>query len=132
LETGAYTIVVEGDNLTDTGDYRLTYQQLDVIVGFPDEAAVPGAPRLRAIPNPFTGVATLAVSLPEDLPVSVRVFGPRGGLVRSWTHDRLPAGSHRILWDGRDERGNPASSGLYYVEIRVGESILRQKLVNVK
>jgi hypothetical protein len=35
----------------------------------------------------------------------------------------------RFVWDGRDQRGNPVSSGIYFVSIRRGGQVIRLKMV---
>jgi len=34
--------------------------------------------------------------------------------VRTLVNDNLQAGSHSIVWDGRDESGKSVSSGVYF------------------
>jgi len=37
-----------------------------------------------------------------------------GRLVRTLVDGPRPAGRHAVIWDGRDERGGDAGSGVYF------------------
>jgi hypothetical protein len=68
-------------------------------------------------PNPSTGPTVLAFQLPRDNNVKVLVHDLRGALVRVLLSGQRPAGTHRTNWDGRDQRGVPVPSGLYFVTL---------------
>ena len=46
--------------------------------------------------------------------VAVRVYNARGQLVRAITDSHFAAGTHRVVWDGKDDQGREAPSGTYY------------------
>jgi len=57
----------------------------------------------------------------------------RGQVVNSIAMGVLPAGRYSdrnraIHWDGRDDNGEAAASGVYIVELRAGAYRMRQKL----
>lgn len=64
-------------------------------------------------PNPFNPSTSLAVTLAADGPVRLAVYDLRGALVRVLGDGPLAAGDHVFSWDGRDERGVAAPSGVY-------------------
>jgi hypothetical protein len=80
----------------------------------------------RPFPNPFRPGSAGPLTIPyrsgpmtASAPVQVRVFDVRGRLVRSIRSSVPPSGGTAwVLWDGRDERGVPAASGLYVVHVR--------------
>jgi flagellar basal-body rod modification protein FlgD len=41
-----------------------------------------------------------------------------GRAVRRLETAHLPAGSHALAWDGRDDRGRALPAGSYYVRVR--------------
>jgi hypothetical protein len=65
--------------------------------------------------NPAPGRAQLELALPRRGEVSVRVYDVRGALVREVERREFAAGIHPIIWDGRDEAGKTAGSGIYFV-----------------
>lgn len=76
-------------------------------------------PRLVCAPNPFNPAATVTFDLPAGGEVSLRVYDLHGGLVRTLLHEEMSGGRHQAQWDGRDERGEPAASGVYLVRLRM-------------
>jgi hypothetical protein len=43
-----------------------------------------------------------------------------GRRVRGLIDRPLLAGRHRAVWDGRDDRGRPVASGVYWLQLEVG------------
>ena len=63
----------------------------------------------------------MGLTLPARQTVSAAVFDMEGRLVRSLSRDQeLPAGVHSLRWDGRGERGELVSSGVYLLSVRAG------------
>ena len=88
-----------------------------------------GTPRLANRPNPFARETELRfrIGLPGE--VSLVVYDCAGRKVRTLINGRLDAGEHAVRWDGRDDGGRPAASGVYFHELRSGESVSERKLL---
>lgn len=96
-----------------------------------DAAAGSVRPRAFAVspgfPNPFNPETAFEIALPSDATVRVSVFDSRGARVRTWSATRLKAGIHRVAWDGRDDAGETAPSGVYTVRIEAdGRAVLHK------
>lgn len=83
-------------------------------------------------PNPFTGSTTLVFSLPAAADVTADVFDVRGSRVRTIVRQGMSAGRQAITWDGHDDAGAPAASGVYFVTLRDGVSAARQRVMLVR
>jgi len=83
-------------------------------------AAPPASLRIVPAGNPTHRRGDLLLSLDRDGPMEVFLFDVRGRLVRRWQAARLPAGTHRIAWDGRDRFGRQVGVGVYFVRARQG------------
>jgi hypothetical protein len=72
---------------------------------------------LAATPNPASGTAVFRYSLPASMPGTILVFDVFGRLVRhiALPLDRSPSGS--FSWDFRDDRGQLAGTGVYFVQL---------------
>ncbi len=80
-------------------------------------------------PNPFNASTEIRYRLPEDGPVSLRIFNTLGQEVRRLVQAHQAAGDHSILWGGRDDAGNELSSGLYFCRLQTGEFAQTVKMV---
>jgi hypothetical protein len=82
------------------------------------------APRtvlLQNAPNPFTPRTTVRYTLGAGTNVSLAVFDAAGRHVRA-LHDAVEGpGAHAVTWDGRDDAGRPADSGVYWVRMVSGD-----------
>ncbi len=78
--------------------------------------------RLRQnLPNPFAARTAIAFDLPQRERVTLRIFDVTGRLVKTLANGSdLEAGSHRLDWDGRDERGALLQAGLYFCRLDAG------------
>jgi hypothetical protein len=83
-------------------------------------------------PNPFNPSTMIGFSLPRAGWVSLKVYDVTGSEVRKLISESYPAGSHSIVWDGRDNRGLPVSSGIYFSRLAVDKQITSSKMTLVK
>ncbi len=85
-------------------------------------------------PNPSNPSTTIRFSIGGSHPVPVRlqILNLRGQRIRSLTREEYPPGSHNLTWDGCDDRGRPAASGIYLFRIEAGEYTATRKLVLLK
>jgi hypothetical protein len=102
----------------DFGPGRVTSHVRSVVEATTD---VPQDSKLRIAcdPNPFNPATSIRFDLPRAGRVSVRVFDPRGRLVRELLDEERAAGTGAVRWDGTDNRGGRAASGLYFYEVRI-------------
>jgi hypothetical protein len=95
-----------------------------------------GAPRALALsapaPNPMRGSCSLRLALPREAQVTLAVFDQQGRRVRTLLAGTLPAGEQPLTWDGRDERGRPVASALYFVRLESDGRALTRRLVVVR
>lgn len=83
-------------------------------------------------PNPVNGSSTIRFELEQPSRARLRIFDAAGRLVRTILDEHVAAGSHTRVWDGRDEQGRDAASGIYFYELDVEGRRLSSKLVQVK
>jgi endonuclease/exonuclease/phosphatase family metal-dependent hydrolase len=84
-----------------------------------DTAPVVTQTRLAAnVPNPFNPTTTILFDLAASTRVRLSVFDARGRWICNLVDEPLPAGTHRVVWDGRNEQGRLVSSGVYFARLR--------------
>ncbi len=75
-----------------------------------------------ARPNPARGTAHISFtvrSFAKVVPVAVSIHDVRGSLVRALAVAPMPAGTHTLVWDGKDQHGQAVSTGSYVFTVRV-------------
>jgi hypothetical protein len=80
-------------------------------------------------PNPFNPVTTIRFTLPSQGFVDMKVYDVSGRAVRTLVSEEMPAGEHRVLWDGRNNGGGPVASGVYFYRIVAGNQTATRKMV---
>ena len=94
---------------------------------------LPAATALSGIyPNPFNPRTTVAFDLAEPGRVHLEVHDARGALVRVLADGDYGAGTHEIVWNGRDNLGRGVGSGIYFVHFASGSYRTSQKIVLLK
>jgi hypothetical protein len=83
-------------------------------------------------PNPFNAGTSFAVTLPREVHVSVSIYNLLGQHVATLIDKDLPAGNHRIAWDGRSEDGSPVSTGIYFYRVDAGPFSETKKMLLLK
>ena len=83
-------------------------------------------------PNPFNASTTIAFQLAFASQVELAVYNISGQRVRTLISGSLPAGHHRLQWDGRNDRGEPAASGAYLYQLSAGDFVATRQLMLLK
>lgn len=80
----------------------------------PGIAALPDAVVLQQnYPNPFNPSTVIRFTLPETQAVQLAVYNSMGQKVKTLVSGSLPGGLQSVIWDGTDESGTRAASGVY-------------------
>jgi len=105
-------------------------QELTAIGGEPPEAS-PAAPFgfTETIANPLRPGEEVVFSVDRPGAAQVSVFDASGRAVRVLTSGLLPAGRHAVVWDGKDESGRPAASGIYFYSLVSGKRTAARKVL---
>jgi hypothetical protein len=159
--TGAvrtYSVAFGGAAANGAGDSDLTGDgHPDLVIGFEDGDSTAtqyvvvlssdevlaidanfGAPILDAYrlaqnyPNPFNPTTTINFSMTRAGRVEVKVYDLIGHHVATLVSDYLPAGEHKVVWDGRDMQGRPVASGTYLYRLEVNGATLTRQMTLLK
>jgi hypothetical protein len=109
---------------------------LEVLVP-PIGPVLPGLPGITFqasnYPNPFNPSTTIKYSLPTAGHLKLSVFNVRGQLVKTLIDGPRPAGADQsVVWDGADNLGSTASSGVYFYEARAAGEVKIGKMTLLK
>ncbi len=84
-------------------------------------------------PNPFNPSTTIKYSLPTAGHLKLSIFNVRGQLVKTLIDGARPAGADQtIIWNGTDNLGSAAASGMYFFEARAAGEVKIGKMTLLK
>jgi Tol biopolymer transport system component len=97
------------------------------------EVSVPSQFKLIGnYPNPFNPSTTIEFSLSASGKASLAVYNMSGQKVRELVAGQLSAGKHSVIWNGRDDRGKPVSSGVYITRLKMEGKVESHRMTLVK
>jgi len=68
-------------------------------------------------PNPFNPSTTIALALPEAGWTKLALYDVSGRRVRTLLDGQTSAGTHQLVWDGRNDKGTALPSGIYFARL---------------
>jgi flagellar hook assembly protein FlgD len=83
-------------------------------------------------PNPFNPETILSYDIKERVDVLIEIFNLKGQLVRTLVNEVKPSGHYQAVWDGNDQVGKQAGSGIYYYKMSAGKYSATRKMILMK
>ncbi len=68
-------------------------------------------------PNPFNGNTTISFVLSEKLNLILEIYNSSGKKIRTLTKGMHEPGNYFYDWNGKNRKGQPVASGIYYVRL---------------
>jgi len=102
-------------------------------VGVASDQTVPMQISIRGnYPNPFNPSTVISYTLPRGGMAVLTVYNIAGQKVRTLAAGFTTAGTHSIVWDGRDDSGRMVSSGVYIARLMTGNAVSSRKMLLMK
>ena len=83
------------------------------------------------VPNPFNAATDIRFELPRGGTYELVIYDVAGRTVRAFEGLGV-AGTNMIHWNGRDDQGGNAASGVYYYRLKTADGEDSRKMVMVK
>ncbi|MCK4655330.1 MAG: T9SS type A sorting domain-containing protein, partial [Candidatus Cloacimonetes bacterium] len=84
-------------------------------------------------PNPFNPETTISFSITQTSPfVTLEIFNIKGQKVKTLVDEKLEAGNHQVVWDGKNENSKSVSSGIYFYKMNTVEYTSTKKMILMK
>ncbi|MDP8231760.1 MAG: T9SS type A sorting domain-containing protein [Candidatus Zophobacter franzmannii] len=84
-------------------------------------------------PNPFSPAGTtIEYNVKSNGTVNLSVFNIKGQLVKTLVDGVQSADNHSIIWNGEDNQGIDAASGVYFYRLKSGNTVETKKLIKIK
>jgi hypothetical protein len=120
LAAGDYWLRVRRFAGNDTQRYRLNLD-LTATVTAVGEAGVPAKGLgLSVFPTPFNPKTTARFYVREAGSVSLEIFNVQGRRIQAFQQEAAGGEWLQVSWNGQDEAGTPAPSGLYFLRAASG------------
>jgi hypothetical protein len=83
-------------------------------------------------PNPFNPFTTISFSIPDKSVCNLTIYNIKGQVVRTLVNEQKSRGKYNILWNGTDQHGKPAASGVYFYRLNINGKPYTHKMMMVK
>ncbi len=110
-----------------------------LITGMPPQSMEHQPPQTPVLvsnyPNPFNATTLIHIVLPSGIKAGngrLFIFDRNGREVCALFNGPVGAGHHLARWDGCDQNGSPAASGVYFYRFSMGEYTARGKMSLVR
>ena len=79
-------------------------------------------------PNPFNPETTIYFTVEDAENAEIVIYNLKGQKVKTLVNEKLDAGSHQVAWNGKDNSGKNASSGVYFYRLKSGNYTSTKKM----
>jgi len=126
---------VESDGYLSSSDTLMFITEAESVVSIPRGAG--GFKVSCNFPSPFSQGTGCRIFLPASGRILARLYSLSGRKICTLMDERLPAGEHALIWDGRLKDHTPAGSGMYFCLISCEtadgrRSVVHQKWIKIK
>lgn len=83
-------------------------------------------------PNPFNPTTTIEFDLNKKQRISIEIFNSLGQKIRSLKSSVMNAGSHQIIWNGKNDHRKDVSSGIYYYSLKAKDYSKVRKMLLIR
>ncbi len=85
------------------------------------------------LPNPFAASTQIAFAVPNSSSsAALKVYDATGALVRTLWSGPVTSGRQIVSWDGKNEAGQQAGTGIYFYRLEAGDQQLTERMILVK
>ncbi|MFH1214321.1 MAG: FlgD immunoglobulin-like domain containing protein, partial [Candidatus Neomarinimicrobiota bacterium] len=129
LSPGAPALQIESADCRDIAGQQIAMQIGASAVILPEKFLT-----LTNYPNPFNATTAIRFNIPLDLAGDyiLRIYDLRGNLVRTLSSGQMPAGGYYLIWDGKNQQGQAAVSGIYLLSLKSKNANLIRKITLIR
>ncbi len=84
---------------------------------------------IKVFPNPFSSSANINVDLKQAKSIKMSILNILGQEVKLLFNGYISQGEHQFNWDGRNQSGNKLPSGIYFVNLKIGNYKITKQIV---
>jgi hypothetical protein len=108
--------------------------ETDISGVLPGQDLIPKSVQMVAcFPNPFNPSTNITFTLGVEQPVTLTIHDVAGRLVRTLASRKVfQVGENAVAWNGKNDEGGLASSGIYLMRLEAGAELVVRKMVMLK
>jgi hypothetical protein len=130
---GTYTCKVTGEcGSTITAGVALIIKQCLSNSVMNNEKIISNTTQLKIAPNPFSNTTTISFTLSQSTKASIAIFDVNGRLIKVLAGAQMQQGSHQLVWNATDAKGNRVIAGIYFLKMQTRNYAEMRKLVIVR
>lgn len=121
------------DHFTNADIYRprfITLELNEQVTRIEKKSEPPASfPLSQNYPNPFNATTRIEFQLDRSSHVCLKIYNVLGQEMRTLINENLIGGNHAVVWDGKDDSGTAAGSGVYFYRIQIDRDIVSKKML---
>ncbi len=126
-----FEYIISGGDLTEDIVLPFTFRTVNYVSN-DDSQVVANVTSLANYPNPFNPETTISYTLTKSSQVKLEIFNILGQHVRTLVNDYENAGTHSVVWNGKDKNNKDLSSGFYLYKLTDGLQTKTNKMILMK
>jgi hypothetical protein len=83
-------------------------------------------------PNPFNPETMIEYKVPKTGYVALNIYNVLGQKIRTLVNDNKVAGTHHVLWDGKDDYGRVVATGVYIYQLKGENALITKRMTFIK
>jgi hypothetical protein len=83
-------------------------------------------------PNPFNPSTVINYTLPKSSLVTIKIYNILGQEVKTLINGEMQAGVYNVQWNGDNNSGHMAASGVYIYRVTAGQYVKTMKMMLIK
>ena len=102
------------------------------IEGQPEKVVCPSVQIIECSPNPFNYSTLFKYSLNEIQTINISLYNAAGQHIKTLVKAQQNKGFHKIAWDGKNEKNQQVTSGMYFCRMQTPEKSSTVKVIFLK
>jgi hypothetical protein len=83
-------------------------------------------------PNPFNPQTTISFQLNSEQFITIELYDIFGRKIKTLISDNIQPGTHKLIWNGKDDRNQSIPSGTYLLKFSSPSQIIQRKMTLLK
>ncbi len=124
----------DNDSLTRAvfDNVKINGQLVTSFASSPISNLIPKEFKIGNYPNPFNPETTIRFDLPKAGNVKVGIYDISGRTINELINGQQQAGSHAVVWDGKNRHGIQSATGIYLYRVQYNQTVKTGKMILMK